>query len=160
VGDTYNSAAEAEADRAQQRAFLMALHGSDHVAARAADHPRRIQIIPTRLGPAGRTYAVHYRSELLCESRTPVFASCRALLARAVTGRLEVWRPSRPYADMQLDIEGGAGLAIRETATESLRIVTWEPWRPNSGDASHGRVSYRRVQPPAAASETQVSEPL
>jgi hypothetical protein len=74
----------------------MALHGSDHVAADAADHPRCIEIIPTRLGPTGRTYAVHYRGELLCESRTPVFASCRALLVQGVAGRLEVWRPLDP----------------------------------------------------------------
>jgi hypothetical protein len=106
-------------------------------------------------------YRVTYANDTLVEGRrNPVFDACRALLARGFTGRLEVWRPGQASADMQLDIERGAGLAIKETATESLRIVTWEPWRPNPDDASHGRVSYRRVQPPAAADETQVSEPL
>jgi hypothetical protein len=58
---------------------------------------------------------------------------------------------------MQLDIERGAELAIRETATESLRIVSW---RPHPDATSPDAVLYRRVQPPAAANETRVSEPL
>jgi hypothetical protein len=107
-------------------------------------------------------YRVTYANDTLVEGRrrNPVFDACRALIARGITSRLEVWRPGKVSADMQLDIERGAGLAIKEAATESLRIMTWEPWRPNPDGASHGRVSYRRVQPLAAADETQVSEPL
>jgi hypothetical protein len=57
---------------------------------------------------------------------------------------------------MQLDIARGAGLAIRETATESLRIV---PWRPHPDVTSPDAVLYRRVQPLAAANGIQVSDP-
>jgi hypothetical protein len=63
-------------------------------------------------------------------------------------GRLVVWRRGKTSADMRLDIERGIGLAIKETATESLRIVTWEPWRPNSDDSARRPVLYRRRQPP------------
>ena len=109
----------------------------------------------------GQRYRVTYAGETLIEGRrNPIFDACRALLARGITGRFEVWRRGKESADMQLDIERGAGLAIKETTTESLRIVTWEPWRPNPDDRARGPVSYRRVQPPAAADETQVSEPL
>jgi hypothetical protein len=68
--------------------------------------------------------------------RNPIFDACRALFARGITGRLELWRRGKTSADIQPDIERGTGLAIKETATESLRIVTWEPWRPNSDEPS------------------------
>jgi hypothetical protein len=106
----------------------------------------------------GQRYRLTYAGETIVEGRrNPVFDACRALLARGITGRLEVWRGGKASADMQLDIELGAGLAIRETATESLRVV---PWRPHPDAISPDAVLYRRVQPLAAANETQVSEPL
>jgi hypothetical protein len=46
------------------------------------------------------------------------------LLARGITGRLEVWRRGKTSWDMQLDIEKGAGLANCETAAESLRVAS------------------------------------
>jgi hypothetical protein len=92
--------------------------------------------------------------ETLVEGRrNPVFDACRALHARGVTGRLEVRRRGKTSADLLLDIERGAGLAIKETTTESLRVVVWEPWRPRHDDLFQGCVSYRRVQPPAAADD-------
>jgi hypothetical protein len=57
---------------------------------------------------------------------------------------------------MQLDIERGAGLAIRETATKSLRIV---PWRPHPDATFPDAVLYRGVQPSAAADENRAPEP-
>ena len=102
-----------------------------------------------------------YAGETLVEGRrNPVFDACRALIARGITGRLEVWRLGKTSADLQLDIERGAGLAIKETGTESLGIVPWEPWRPRPEVLFPERVSYRRVPPQAAADETQVSQPL
>jgi hypothetical protein len=55
--------------------------------------------------------------------RNPIFDACRALLARGITGRLEVWRPGKQSCDTQLNIECGALFAIRETAKESLRLI-------------------------------------
>jgi hypothetical protein len=90
----------------------------------------------------------------MCSRRNPIFDASRALLARGITGRLEVWRRGKISADMQLDIERGAGLAICETATESLRVV---PWRARPDITS---VSRRSVQPPAAADKNPAAEPL
>jgi hypothetical protein len=116
--------------------------------------PHRVVIAPTSLGNRGRQYAVTYSGKLLCESRTPVFAACRALLAR-VSSVGSRSGDRRLCADLQLDIVRGAGLAICETATESLRAV---PWRPRSDVTFLDAVSRRGVQPLAAADETQVSE--
>ena len=118
---------------------------------------RRVELEPIGLTEQGQRYRVTYTGEILAEGRrNSIFDACRALLARGIIGRLEVWRKGKPGADMRLDIERGARFAIKETATESLRIVTWEPWRPNTGRSCC--VSYRRVQPPADADETQHSE--
>jgi hypothetical protein len=57
---------------------------------------------------------------------------------------------------MQLDIERGALFAIRETDTESLRLV---PWRPHPAATSPDAVLYRRAQPPAAIYASPVGLP-
>lgn len=101
-----------------------------------------------------------YAGETLVEGRrNPIFDACRALLARGITGRLEVWRQGKTSADMQLDIERGAGLAICETATESLRVVPWRPWQPRPDTASPNAVSRRSAQPPAAIYASPVGLP-
>jgi hypothetical protein len=106
----------------------------------------------------GQRYRVTYAGETLIEGRrNPIFDACRALLARGITGRFEVWRRGKESADMQLDIERGADLAICETATESLRVV---PWRARPDITFQNAVSRRGVQPPVAANEIQVSDPL
>jgi hypothetical protein len=64
--------------------------------------------------------------------RNPIFDACRALLARGITGRLEVWRKGRASADMQLNIEKGAGLAVWESEKHSLRTVAWRPRFPDA----------------------------
>jgi hypothetical protein len=66
-----------------------------------------------------------------------------------VTGRLEVWRPGRPCADIQLDIERGAGLTISETDKHSLQLVRWSP-HPRSA------VLYASGEPPAVAALQEV----
>jgi hypothetical protein len=145
MGDTYCSAAEAEVDRAQQKAL----------------RSTRVELEPIGLTEQGQRYRVTYHGETLVEGRrNPIFDACRALLARGITGRLEVWRRGKTSADMQLDIERGAGLAICETATESLRVVPWRPWRARPDITSQDAVSRRSVQPPAAANEIQVADPL
>jgi hypothetical protein len=112
---TYESAAEADADRIQQKAWPST----------------RVELEPIGLTEHGRRYRVTYAGGTLVEGRrNPIFDACRALLARGITGRLEVWRRGNTSADMQLDIERGAGLAICETATVSLRVVPWQPWPP------------------------------
>ena len=89
----------------------------------------RVEIERTNLTENGQRYRVMCAGEILAEGRrNPIFDACRALLARGITGRLEVWRRGRTSADMQLDIERGARFAIRETTTLSLRLVPGHPW--------------------------------
>jgi hypothetical protein len=130
----YESAvdADADADRIRQKAL----------------RSTRVDLEPIGLTEHGQRYRVTYAGETLVKGRrNPIFDAYRALLARGITGRLEVWRRGKRSADMQLDIERGAIFAIRETATESLRVVAW---RPRPGATSPNAVLYRRAQPPAA----------
>jgi hypothetical protein len=135
------NAAEAEADPVQQQALQSVL----------------VELEPIGLTDHGQRYRVSYAGEILVEGRrNPIFDACRALLARGITGRLEVWRRDKTSADMQLDIERGALLAIKETDKESLRIVFWRQ-RPDA--TSPDAVLYRRVQPPAAIYTSPVGMP-
>jgi hypothetical protein len=88
----------------------------------------RVEIERTNLTERGQRYRMMYAGEILAEGRrNPIFDACRALLARGITGRLEVWRRGKPSADMQLDIERGAGLAIEESDKKSIRLRRWVP---------------------------------
>jgi hypothetical protein len=144
MGEAYEDEAEAEADPIQQR----------------VSHSTRVELEPIGLTEHGRHDRVTYAGETLVEGRrNPIFDACRALLARGITGRLEVWRRGKTTADMQLDIERGAGLAICETATVSLRIVPWQPWRPRPDVTSQNAVSRQSLQPPAAICASPVGLP-
>jgi len=57
----------------------------------------RIDIAFHKYGPKGTYYRVSYRGETLIDSIEAVYSSCRALVARGLTGRLEVWG-GEPYA--------------------------------------------------------------
>jgi hypothetical protein len=101
----------------------------------------------------GLVYATRLGSPdgpVLCEwSRSPALDSCRALLARGITGRFETWSPGVPYPKLVGDIETAAKLTIRETETDGPRFVKWQP-RPDDQDGPPSR----RVAP--SASEEQV----
>jgi hypothetical protein len=141
MGNIYDSAATADADPVQQQAL----------------RSTRVELEPIGLTEHGRRYRVTYAGETLVEARrNPIFDACRALLARGITGRLEVWRRGKASADMQLDIERGACLAICETATVSLRVV---PWQPYPDITSQNAVSRRSVRPPAAIYASPVGLP-
>jgi hypothetical protein len=102
---THESTAAMDADRIQQKALRSI----------------RVELEPIGLTEHGRRHRVTYAGETLIEGRrNPIFDACRALLARGITGRLEVWRRGNTDADMQLDIARGADLAIWESATQSL----------------------------------------
>src|SRR5262249_45938591 len=92
----------------------------------AVTPPIRIIIEPTALGDRGQRYRVTYAGETLIEStRNPEYDACRALLAKGVTGRLEVWRVGTTFPASSIDIERGARWTILETERESPRIVRW-----------------------------------
>jgi hypothetical protein len=88
----------------------------------------RVEIERTNLTERGQRYRVMYAGEILAEGRrNPMFDACRALLERGITGQLEVWRRGKTSADMQLDIEKGAALAIEESDEKSIRLRRWVP---------------------------------
>ena len=54
----------------------------------------RVLIEPTALGDRDQRYRVTHDGRVLIEStQNPKFDTCCALLAQAVTGKLEIWRP-------------------------------------------------------------------
>jgi hypothetical protein len=121
--NAYYNAAEAEADRAQQKPL----------------RSTRVDLEPIGLTEQGQRYRVTYAGETLVEGcRNPIFDACRALLARGITGRLEIWRRGKKSADMQLDIEKGAGKVICETAAQSLRVESVSRRGPPLATASVG----------------------
>jgi hypothetical protein len=97
---------------------------TDAVHREQARRSTRVELEP--IGATG--YRVLYAGEVLAEGRhNPIFDACRALLARGITGQLEVWRKDKPSHAMQLDIEKGAGTASRETAAQNQRIASVSP---------------------------------
>lgn len=87
-----------------------------------------ITIEPTRCGSRGQLYRVHYEGEVVIAStRVPALDACRALLARGITGRLEVWRAWKTFHDLSVDIEKGARLTVRENAQHGPRFGKWSP---------------------------------
>ena len=68
--------ADADADRTQEKAL----------------RSTRVELEPIGVTEHGQRYRVMYAGEVLAEGRrNPIFDACRALLARSITGRLEVW---------------------------------------------------------------------
>jgi len=92
MGDTYDSAAEAEADRAHAKRIV------------------RVEVEPISIhGERGQHYRVWHEGTVLIEDTwNPKFETCRALLARGIRGKLQTWRWGRQHWDMQLDIERGS----------------------------------------------------
>jgi hypothetical protein len=96
-----------------------------------ANKTHRVIIEPTTIrGERGQRYRVHFQGAVLIEDCwNPEFETCRALVARGVTGRLEVWRTDKPYPDMIVpDIEEGARWTVEENASRGPLIVPWRPW--------------------------------
>src|SRR5262249_35915008 len=113
--------------------------------------PIRIIIEPTTLGDRGQRYLVSYAGERLIEStRNPEYDACRALLAKSITGRLEIWRAGAAFPASSIDIGRGARWTVLETERESPRMVRWRSFL--AGESQDG-VSARPVSPPAAISE-------
>jgi hypothetical protein len=81
----------------------------------------------------GPVYRVMYAGEVLLEHWNPEFEACRTLLARAITGKLETWRPGGTYPALILDIEKAAKLTVEESDTVSVRITPWKPFAVGAG---------------------------
>jgi hypothetical protein len=90
---------------------------------------RRVFIECTGFNGTGARYRVNDEDGrvLVASTCDPEFAAARALLAKGVTGQLEVWRASAVFPSMVLDIETAAGLRTLETEVEGPKFVKWRP---------------------------------
>ena len=89
-----------------------------------------ICIEPTTIrGERGQYYRVHYRGAVLIdETWNPEFEACRALVARGVTGRLEVWRFGKAHPDMLVqDIAKAAEWTVVDNESHGPRFARWRP---------------------------------
>jgi hypothetical protein len=89
-----------------------------------------IHIEPTTIrGDRGQYYRVHYRgAPIIDETWNPELEACRALLARGIVGRLEVWRASKSHPDMIVpDIAKVAEWTVVENESHGPRFVRWRP---------------------------------
>jgi hypothetical protein len=78
-------------------------------------------------GPA--RYRVTLDGDVLIERcRDPEFETCRALLARGLTGTVESWVRGATAPGFRLDIELGSQAATHESATRSPRLGKWSPF--------------------------------
>jgi hypothetical protein len=87
----------------------------------------RGQLYRTRLDEPGGDVLVE-------QTVSPVCPSCRALMARGITGPFETWKDGVPYACLRGDIETMAGLTLEESGTKTPRFNWWQP-HPHSQDA-------------------------
>jgi hypothetical protein len=131
MGDAYDSADDAAADREQQKTH-------------------RIFIEPTTIrGERGQHYRVFYEGAVLVdETWNPELEACRVLSARGIAGWLEVWRFGKSHPDMLVsDIAKAAEWTVKENETRGPHFVRWQP-RPE--DLSQNAVPRVPENLPAA----------
>ena len=132
--NTYESIPNANAEPIQQQAH-------------------RIEAQVIRYGARGPVYRVRCADEVLISAcRSPLLDSCRALLARGITGRLELWRAGKATFDAACDIQLGAQYTVIESETESVRLARWSP-------APWNAVSHRSIEARTATDADPVPWP-
>jgi hypothetical protein len=110
----------------------------------------RIYIEPTTIrGERGQYYRIHYQgAPLIDETWNPELEACRALLARGIVGRLEVWRAGKSHPDMLVpDIAKAAEWTVKENESHGPRFGRWKPLPE---DLSQNAVSLSPGIAPAA----------
>ena len=115
--------------------------------------PIRVFLAPGRLGSRGLRYNVHLGSpdgeRIVANSLDATFAACRVLVARGVSGPLEVWHVGSTFAAMHIrDLVAAARLTVRESGSRGPTLIRY---RPRSGSTAPVRRS--RKQHPGAQSE-------
>lgn len=106
-----------------------------------------ILIEPVSLGDRGYRYCVTYNGKVLLESvREPLLEACRALAAKGLRGRLQMWRTGKAYPDMVADIERGARLTVAETAGSGPVLRAWQPFQPSQHGHAFAAVTGRLGQ--------------
>lgn len=88
----------------------------------------KLMIFATGVGNRGFLYDVEYNGELLCSSTAiPFLDGCRELLARDLSGPVEMWDAVRPYPRMRSTVEAAAKLTVKETGY-GPRFAKWKPY--------------------------------
>ena|SRR6516164_6639546 len=78
--------------------------------------------------PRGK-YRVTYRSEILIErTKEPLLSTCRALAARGLKGRLEMWA-GEAYPRVIVDIERGAAMRVLENDNLGPRFARYRQFQ-------------------------------
>jgi hypothetical protein len=103
------------------------------VAANRAHYRIDIEVVsPT-------TWRVWFRGKVLIQnSRTPVFESCRRILAIGCIGKLEMYSRGSDQLRLTADIVAGAGRSLGETDAGGLRV---RPYRPFPGRRGNKRAA-------------------
>jgi hypothetical protein len=92
--------------------------------------------------------------QIVADALDVEFAACRALTARDVAGRMEVWRPGSAHPDMLIaDIAEAATWTIRETERLGPTRVRYRPW---TGTGAERRGSVKRTHVLTHADYTQI----
>src|SRR5262245_12917254 len=114
----------------------------------------RIDIEPVSLGQRGQLYLVrHAGAVLVASTRSPEFDACRLLLAKGISGKVEVWHEGAVFPAMRLDIEKGASLTVEESDRVGPRFARWYP---RSEEMAANAVSSPDVSLRTADSEIRV----
>src|SRR5262249_11087182 len=102
---------------------------------------------------------VHYEGAVLVdETWNPELESCRALFARGIVGRLEVWRFREDHPDVIIpDIAKAAEWGVEENEKWGPRFTRW---RPRPEDAPRSPVYLSDGIAPAAVFESGNRIPL
>ena len=117
----------------------------------------RIVIEPVSLGQRGQLYLVrHDGTVLVAGSRNPEFDACRLLLAKGISGKVEVWHERAVFPAMRLDIEKNARLTVEESDRVGPRFARWYP---RSEQVAANAVSRSDVRPRTADREIRVGGP-
>ena len=96
----------------------------------------RIYLEPVSLSDRGQRYRViHDGLTLIASSRNPEFDSARALLAKGITGQLEVWHNGAAFYAMRVDIAEAAGLTVEESDRIGPRFARWRPRSEETANA-------------------------
>jgi hypothetical protein len=114
----------------------------------------RIDIEPVSLGQRGQLYLVRHDGAVLdAGSRNPEFDACRLLLAKGMSGKVQVWHQGAVFPAMRLDIEKGARLTVEESDRIGPRLARWYP---RSEEVNPDAVCSSDVSPRMADSEIRV----
>ena len=65
---------------------------------------------------------------IIPDAKCPTLDACRVLVARGVTGTLEVWWKGATFAATRTNIEKGALWTVQETPTVGPRFIKWRPF--------------------------------